>query len=154
MRRLIAFLVAGVVLASIAPALAEPQPTSITKSNGAILPILGCDKWAAIDVSASGNTQVIAAPVGQQIEICGIYFLSAGITTDNLVYGTGTACATGTTYINGSATAGHGYALGAQTGFSMGIGAFPIVILPVNQAFCITQSAAVVISGTVSYMVI
>jgi hypothetical protein len=60
-------------------------------------------------------------------------------------YGTGTACATGTTVLTGP------YNLTAQAGIAKGSGLGPVLVVPVGDALCVLTSAAVQMSGSVSY---
>mgnify|MGYP001584482886 CR=1 FL=1 len=60
-----------------------------------------------------------------------------------LVYGTGSNCGTGTTSLTGA------YPLIAQAGIAKGNGAGPVLFVPSGNALCVTNSAAIQISGSV-----
>lgn len=103
---------------------------------------------AVINVSAATTAQLIAAPSATQyINIAAWDFVAGGTTTVTLVYGTGTACATGQGNVTGP------YGLTAQSGQVKGGGFGYFAQLPLGNALCITNSAAIQVSGTVSYRV-
>lgn len=57
-----------------------------------------CDNSTVYDASTSGPTQLVALSSGKTIYVCGYAITVGGTATNvNLSYGTGTACATGTT---------------------------------------------------------
>ena len=64
----------------------------------ALVPVFGCTDTAIYDASTSGNTQLVALTSSETIYVCG-FEIRTGATATNvrLVYGTGTACATGET---------------------------------------------------------
>lgn len=61
--------------------------------------IQGCGSSVVYDASTSGSTQLVALQSGQTIYICGYSIWSSGTVKVELDYGTGSACATGTTKI-------------------------------------------------------
>ena len=61
-------------------------------------------------------------------------------------YGTGSNCGTGTTTLTGA------YPLTAQNGIAKGNGLGAVLKVPSGNALCILTSAAVQMSGSVSYM--
>lgn len=54
-----------------------------------------CNNSVVYDASTNGSTQLVAPVPAGRIFICGFAILSPTATTVSLVYGTGTACATG-----------------------------------------------------------
>lgn len=101
-----------------------------------------------INVSVASTTQLIAATTGQVIYVTHFDFTNGTGTADNVTfeYGTGTSCGTGTTVLSGP------YGTGADmAGTSAGAGIGPIMIVPAGNALCILTSAAVQVSGVLSY---
>jgi hypothetical protein len=118
-------------------------------SSGNLTGIIQADKSAPINVSTATTTVLVALTSGKAIYVTAYDFTNAG-TADNvtLEYGTGTACATGTTALTGP------YATGANLpGIVKGGGLGPILFVPAGNALCMVTSAAQQISGSLSYTV-
>jgi hypothetical protein len=116
------------------PAFAQSPFPSVASTNS-----------VAIAISTATTTELIALATGKAIAVTSLNVVSAGTGNIQFVYGTGTACATGTTAVTGN------YNLVAQTGLAIGSGIGPILILPPGKALCATTSAAVGMAGSVSY---
>jgi hypothetical protein len=100
----------------------------------------------AIAISTATTTELIALSAGKAIAITSLNVISSGTGDIQFVYGTGTACATGSTAVTGN------YSLIAQAGLAIGSGVAPILILPPGKALCAITSAAVVMAGSISYV--
>jgi hypothetical protein len=111
--------------------------------------IAGCNTPISIpiNVATSGLTQLVALSAGQQIHVCHMDFISNGATSVQFEYGTGTSCATGTTALTGP------YPSVAESGLSAGNGNAAVMVVPAGQALCINLSAAVQVSGLLTYTV-
>ncbi len=124
-------------------------PSSATyvgvRSGGNLQPIIACDSSVAINTATAGTTQLVALTAGQTIYVCGWDFIANGTVTVKFVSGTGTACGTGTADLTGP------YPLTAQAGLARGGGLGTIARAAVGTALCINLSAAVQVSGMVSY---
>jgi hypothetical protein len=115
-------------------------------SNGSnCIPEFGASNSAKISVAAVTTTEVLPLVTGARIYITSFDFMAAGNNNVKLVYGTGSACGTGTTDLTGA------YPLIAQAGISKGNGTGAILFIPVSNALCITTSGAGQVSGSVSY---
>jgi len=112
--------------------------------SGTLNPIPATENTFNINVSTATTTQLVAAVSNKAIYITHIHLMAAGTSNVSLVYGTGASCGTGTTTFDGPLP------LAAQTGYSAGTGLGAVMILPVNQALCITNGSAVQVGGTVS----
>ena len=99
----------------------------------------------AVNISTATTTQIVALAASQKIYITGGVLVSSGANTVTLKYGTGAACGTGTTSISGAMD------FTAQTGIGFNSGFGPSLVIPSAQAFCITTSAAVQLSGWITY---
>jgi len=99
----------------------------------------------AVTISTATTTQIVALAASQKIYITGGVLVSSGANTVTLKYGTGAACGTGTTSISGAMD------FTAQTGIGFNSGFGPSLVIPSAQAFCITTSAAVQLSGWITY---
>jgi len=115
------------------------------RSGANMVPLIQADASAAITMSTATTTEFIALSGSTKIYITSFDFLAAGATNVTLKYGTGTNCGTGTTSLTGL------YTLTAQAGVAKGSGLGPVLVVPAGNAFCVTNSAAVVIGGSVSY---
>jgi hypothetical protein len=97
----------------------------------------------AISVSSSGNNELVALTSAQTIYICDLTLISNGTVGVQLIYGTGTACATGETNMSGVlplvANSGwtHDYAGRLKTAEA--------------NAFCLELSGAVQVDGILTY---
>lgn len=100
---------------------------------------------AAISGNTATTTQLVALSASNVIHVTSFDFMAAGTANVTLVYGTGTNCGTGTTALTGA------YPLTAQAGISKGSGQGPVLVVPAGNALCWTNSAAVQVSGSVSY---
>lgn len=100
---------------------------------------------AAINISTATTTQLVALAVGQTIYVTSWDVMAGGTSNFTLEYGTGTACATGTTTLTGA------YPLIAQAGISKGNGLGPVLIVPPGNALCALTSGNVQHSGSLSY---
>ncbi len=94
-----------------------------------------------INISTATTTQLVGAIPGQAIYVAGWNVVAGGPGIITLEYGTGTNCGTGTTAITGP------YGWTAQTGIAT---TAPLFVPPGN-ALCAVTSAAVQMSGYVSY---
>lgn len=99
----------------------------------------------ALTMSTATTTQIVAAVTGQRIYVTQWNIIAAGTTTVTWVTGTGVNCGTGQTALSG------GYQLTAQTGAVVGIGNGAVLVVPLNQALCLTNSQAVAIPGSLAY---
>jgi hypothetical protein len=108
-------------------------------------PTVVSQKSAAIAISTATTTELIALKASQAIAVTSFNVIAAGTGNIQLVYGTGTACATGQAAVTGN------YNLIAQAGLAIGDGVAPILILPPGNALCAITSQAVGMAGSVSY---
>jgi hypothetical protein len=99
----------------------------------------------AINVSTATTTQLVALSGTTKIYVTGLTVVAGGTGNITFVYGTGSACGTGTTSLSGAIP------LIANAGLSLGSGLGAVLMVPAGQALCITTSAAVQMSGFVTY---
>jgi hypothetical protein len=93
-------------------------------------------------VSVSNTTlEIVPATAAKKIYVTFAHVESAGAGNLTFVYGTGTNCGIGQVAIGGAIS------LTAQTGFAGGAGVGSILTVPAGNALCITNSAAVQMSG-------
>jgi hypothetical protein len=122
-----------------------PVPTSSANTGGSLTSIVQAGASVAINISSTGATQLVPAVSGKTIYVTEWNALAAGTTNITFEYGTGSNCGTGTQALTGA------YAFTAQTGAAPGSGLGPILIVPASNALCATLSAAVQVSGSLSY---
>ncbi len=106
---------------------------------------VGCDSSVVYDASTSGSTQLVALSAGKTIYVCGFVLFSAGTANVKLNYGTGTACATGTTAMTPA------FQFTAQTGVAYGNSEGYVAKTAASNALCINSSAAVAVQALVTY---
>lgn len=107
--------------------------------------LIQTDASAPINVSTATTTQIVALSAAKKIYVTALDVIAGGTGNVTFVYGTGAACGTGTTALTGP------YPLTAQAGLAKGSGLAPVLIVPASNALCVTTSAAVQVSGSVSY---
>ena len=131
----------------VAVANAVPQIGNGTAGSGTLRVANAINGTAtvAISVSTSTVTQLVALSSGKAIYVLNWSVIAAG--TDNVTweYGTGSNCGTGTTAISGA------YPLAANGGIVAGNGAGTVLFVPASNALCVSTSAAVQLSGSLSY---
>lgn len=103
---------------------------------------------ANIDISTSGNNEIVALTSSQIIYVCGFDLIADGAAVDvQWIYGTGTACATGETDMRT-------YPFDSTNGFGLTVsngGAVQFKTASSN-ALCIELSGANRVTGGVSYV--
>lgn len=119
--------------------------TAVTNSTGTFQPVIGCDNSIPYDASTSGSTQLVALSSGKTIYVCGYTIHSAGTVNVELDYGTGTACATGTTKMTPA------YQTTAQDGAVDGGTFFRGMKSAASNAVCIKTSGAVAVQAVLYY---
>lgn len=124
-------LASAALLSCAAPALAASAPVA--------------DSSVAINVSTAATVQLVALSAGKRIYVTSYDVIAAGTGNVTFVYGTGSNCGTGTTPLTGA------YNLTAQAGIAKGNGYGSVLVVPAGNALCVTNSAAVQMSGSVAY---
>lgn len=100
-----------------------------------------------IDTATSGNVQLVALTTDQRFYVCGFGWESdTATTTVQLIYGTGTACATGETDLTGPMT------LLASNPIAVANGGATQLVTPASQALCVELGAATQVNGWVTYV--
>lgn len=105
----------------------------------------GTPSSVAINVSTATTTQLVALSGSTKIYVTSYDVIAAGTGNITFEYGTGTACATGTTALTGA------YNLTAQAGIAKGNGIGAVLVVPAGNALCVLTSAGVQMSGSVSF---
>jgi hypothetical protein len=124
------------------------QPNSGTGCGG--LPPSAANSQP-VNSAAAQNLKIISNAAGKYTYVCAYELQSAGTNNVAVVYGTGTNCATGTTALIGGSTAAAGYNFTAQTGIVRGDGNGVLFKVPPPNDVCIITSAAVQLSGSMTY---
>lgn len=138
MRRLVALVVIALLLALPRPAAAQQWGNTVF-----------CNQAASYSASVSGTTQIVPAPIGGSIAICGFWFATASAGSVELVAGTGSNCANNAVTIVPTVTFA-----ASSTGLSyISITApnFVGLITPPGDELCVSTSSSVSISGQVFY---
>lgn len=117
-------------------------------TGGLVQPFISCDSTAIYDASTNGSTELKALTSGRTVYVCGYSILSAGTVNVKLIYGTGTACATGSNNMTPA------YQLTAQVGLVDGSPFSRGLKTASANALCINTSAGVAVQAIVYYAVI
>lgn len=99
----------------------------------------------AVNISTATTTKLISGLTNRWIYITNFNVIAGGTGNIQLVYGTGTLCATGQVALTGA------YNLTAQAGLVLGSGIAPTLVVPTGNDVCAVTSAAVQMSGSISY---
>ena len=97
----------------------------------------------AVSIASSGNNELVAISGSTVVYICDLTLIADGTVGVQLIYGTGTACATDETNMSGVMS------LIVNTGWTHNYGGRLKTIAA--QAFCIELSASVQVSGVLTY---
>lgn len=127
-------------------ALAQPNTICYTTNGVNCVPAVQAASSIAINgLAAGGPTQIVAASTGKWIYITSFDFVSTAAATVQLVYGTGTNCATGTTNLTGA------YGMSTFTVITKGNGLSGVLFVPSGNALCITVTGTGPVNGSLSY---
>lgn len=116
--------------------------TPFPVSNGIIL---SSSNSVPINVSTATTTQLVPLSASKKIYVTSLDVIAGGTGNITFVYGTGTNCGTSQNALTGA------YPLTAQTGIAKGDGDGAVLIVPAGNALCVITSAAVQMSGSISY---
>jgi hypothetical protein len=100
---------------------------------------------AISSTALNGNAELVALTSNQTIYLCGFSWMVSATANVRLVYGTGTACATGETAITGA------YPMVANQGIAVGSAGAIVAKGAVSNAVCIETSAAADVRGLLTY---
>ncbi len=114
-------------------------------SSGNLVGLIQADNSASINVSTATTTQLVPLSSGKKIYVTSYDVVAGGTGNLTFEYGAGSNCGTGTTALTGA------YNLTAQSGIAKGNGLGPVLVVPAGNALCVLTTAAVQMSGSVSY---
>ena len=103
-----------------------------------------CQNSVVISTASSGNVELVALTSGETVYVCGWNVIATGTVAVQLVYGTGTACATSETNLTGA------YPLVANAGL-VDRSDFAMMRTASGNALCIELSGAVQVDGVLYY---
>lgn len=103
------------------------------------------DNSLPINISTGATVQIVPASGSLAVYITGWDVIAGGTGNFTLVYGTGSNCGTGQQPLTGA------YPLVAQAGIARGSGNGTILKAPAGSAICAINSAAVQMSGSISF---
>ena len=115
------------------------------QSGANMVALIQASASVAVTMSTATTTQFVALSGSTKIYVTSFDVISAGASNVTFVYGTGSNCGAGTTSLTGA------YPLTAQAGIAKGSGLGPVLVVPAGNALCVTNSASVQISGSISY---
>lgn len=129
-------------------AVVQPDGTRLTLAND---PCGSTSKTTAVinNSAASGNFEIVALSGSTVVYICSVDFTAEATVDFRLVYGTGSACASGETGLTGL------YAFSTTTGFlgmNKGSGGYYVYKGAAGNAICGETSGAVQINGSITYV--
>jgi hypothetical protein len=121
--------------------------------SGNLTGIVACDNSAVISMSTATTTQMIAiSGSAGRTYICSVDLVAAGADNVTLISGSGTNCASNVAAIIGGTTAATGWNFAANGGLAKGSGLGMIYkTATTNNEVCVVTSAAVQLSGSITY---
>lgn len=123
-------------------------------TGGFLQGITVCDSHTPIDIVTATTTLIVTGVSGRHVRICAWNFLTAGANNVAIITGTGATCGTSTAGVNGGITAAEGWNLPANGGIAQGSGFGEIARTETTgDSICIITSAAVQLSGNISYAI-
>lgn len=117
----------------------------LAAGTAAVVGQIICTDSVAIDTASSGNVELVSLTSSETIYVCGYDFIASGAVSVQMIYGTGTACATGETNLTGA------YSLAANGGIAKAMTYGNAMKAAVSNALCIELSGAVQVSGSIQY---
>lgn len=110
-------------------------------------------KKGNVAISQTATTKLVSGIPGQVISVCYARIVAGAAEIPSFWEGTGSACATGTVAVSGSATAASGESYAANGGFSGGVGLGTIAVTskPGND-LCLAQSGSNRLSGNITFV--
>lgn len=141
------FLLSLILLIAAGVSFAPAQGTKLCYTSNGVNCIAAVQAATSIpiNISTATTTQLVALDTTKTIYVTAWNVIAGGTGNFTLVYGSGTACGTGTTSLTGP------YPLTAQAGLAPGDGLGPVIIVPKGKALCATTSANIQHSGSVAY---
>lgn len=104
-----------------------------------------CNSSVVVSTAAAATSELVALTAGQSIRVCSFVLTGGGATTVQFKSGTGTTCGTGTVNRTGALE------LADNTAIPVGSGVGVIFRGAAGEALCMTNSAAIQVSGVVTY---
>lgn len=117
-------------------------------TGGLLAGVIQCDKSITYDASTSGSTELQALTAARTIYVCGYTVAAAGTVNVKLIYGTGTACATGSNNLTPA------WQLIAQAGVGDASTFWRGMKTASANALCINTSAGVAVQAIVYYTIL
>lgn len=117
---------------------------SLAAGTAALTVPITCNSSVKISTASSGNVELVALTASETVYVCGWSAVATGTVAIQLIYGTGTACATGETDLTGA------YPLVANGGL-VDRGDFAVMRGAASNALCIELSGAVQVDGVLYY---
>lgn len=123
-------------------------------TGGFLTGITICDSHFPVDIVTATTTLAVTGVSGRHVRICGLSLLTAGANNVAFIAGTGATCGTSTAGMAGGTTAPEGFNFAANGGISQGSGIGEIMRTETTgDSVCIVTSAAVQLSGNISYTI-
>jgi hypothetical protein len=130
---------------AVGSAVGNPVTTGGQSSAGNAVNDFFCDNSAAVSISGSGLTQIVALTSGKQIRVCHLDFSAGAASNFTIEYGTGSACGTGTTAISGTYQ--------TVVAFAADYGEKSPLTAPAGNAMCLNFGSSVTAGGVVLYAI-
>lgn len=126
----------------------DNEPINVAQIGGVAVskPCARARSSVAVNVSASGSTELVGLTGGQTIYVCGYVLVANGTVDVKVVYGTGANCVTGSTDLTGAMP----WVVNSGVAAALDDGAW--FETAVSNALCLNLSAAVAVRGHVRYV--
>lgn len=124
---------------------------NVAEIGGVAVGTSACDddsklQTVPISSASAGNVQLVALAASEVITVCSFNVVAGGTVAWQLIYGTGTACATGETDITGA------YPLVANSGLVVPNTGFAQAKTAASNALCMELSAGTQVDGLLGYV--
>ena len=139
----VAFALALALLAFDSPASAQAPVLAYNQSSGTAKVPLVCDAYK-FDRSSTADVELVSLTASQTVYVCGYAITGESLTTSDvsLEYGTGTACASGTTGLTPPISIGTSPSGAMLAGVVVAPGVWAGLKGLVSNALCVHRSAA------------
>jgi hypothetical protein len=123
-------------------------------TGGEVIGVPVADTYKAINISTATTTLIVTGVSGRQVRISAQHMIAAGADNVAWIEGTGATCGTGTAGMAGGTTAASGYNFAANGGITEGAGIGTVLAtVTTGDSVCLVTSAAVQLSGGISYTI-
>jgi len=133
--------------------MANSAPVALASNQSVADPCMFTAKSnLAVSVQTAISVQLVALSTGTTIYVCSLSLIGSTATVFSITTGTGTACATSTAAVFGTATATNGISLATNGGLTLGNGGGTVGLGASGAELCLIQSGGGTLAGNLTYV--